>query len=336
MFYELFQQGASVYVPIMLISLAITLAIYSLFPLLFAIFRKNSITSKKYDSLCYGFNILIAIVFTVAASGMVSFGGYVLWTVVFSMLGNKILQNRGLLEKSKKSNSAQIHADNRELEPEPKLKLEQDVETGRKGVRTELAVGIGATLFVGVVLIMVLIGMASQNREVTYGYCEGDAYINSYTGYGCKLDKTWVVQAAEDLLQDGEVEEAGCVMRAICAETYSIIELYYDKLSLSNRITTLYMSNEGVVDQVLSAEADELKEELAEQGIENIAISKETVTFLGEECVALKLAGKRDDVSLYLLQVYNYKLGEYGTILQCISFITDTTQDMLDRFYALD
>lgn len=193
------------------------------------------------------------------------------------------------------------------------------------------------TLLVVVVLIMALIGMAIQNREVTYGYCDGNTYINSYTGYGCKLNNAWMVQTAEELLQDGEVEDTGCIMSAACAENYSILELYYDKLSLNERISMLYLSNEGVVDQNLSSTTvDELKENLAENGIQDVTIMKETVTFLGEECAAIKLEAKRDNISTYMLQVYDYKLGKYGTIIQCMSFVTDTTQDMLDLFYALD
>lgn len=321
------------YVPVMLIELAITLVISGVFPLLFAMVWKKSITTTKYAVVCYVVNTLI--LFALSRIDKEMFGGVYVGTGIGAVLGNKILKNKGLLIKPQKPDNGKVRIQHvpftTECEPEP------TAENEHKGIRTELAIGIGVTLLVAVVLIMAVIGMAAQNREVTYGYCDGNTYINSYTGYGCKLDNTWTVLTAEDLLQDGEVEDTGYVMKAICPEKYAIIDLYYDKLSLYDRISMIYLSNEGVVDlELSSSEVDELKESWSEQGIEDVTFSKEAVTFLGEECAALKLAVKRDDTSIYILQVYDYKLGKYGTMLQCTSFGTDTTQDMLDRFYALD
>lgn len=331
--YALFKQGAGVYVPIMLIELAITLVISGVFPLLFAMFRKKSITTKKYAVVCYVVNTLILIALSMIDKE--SFGGVYIGTGIGAVFGNKILKKKGLLTKLQKPDDGQVPVDYTIPVTEPKP--EPMEETGHKSVRIELAVGIGVTLLVAVVLIMVVIGMANQNREVTYGYCDGDAYINSYTGYGCKLNKAWTVYTAEDLLQDGEVKDTGCVMKANCEGNRSAIELYYEKMSLSDRITMLYMSNEGVVDQNLtSTMVDELKETMTEQGFHDITVSKEIVTFLGEECAALKMVAKLGNTSLYLLQVYDCKLGKYGTMLQCMSIVTDTTQNMLDLFYAVD
>ena len=51
MSYELFQQGPAVYVPVILISLVITLGAYCAFPLIFAKVRKNIITKRKTNAL---------------------------------------------------------------------------------------------------------------------------------------------------------------------------------------------------------------------------------------------------------------------------------------------
>ena len=65
MSYELFQQGPAVYVPIILLSLIITLGAYCAFPLIFAKFRKKIITKKKYRVLCYCVNLAVMALFIV-------------------------------------------------------------------------------------------------------------------------------------------------------------------------------------------------------------------------------------------------------------------------------
>ena len=98
MSYELFEQGPAAYIPVILVSLVITLAAYGAFPLIFARTRKKIITKRKYNVLCYCFNILVMILF-IAINGEASSGGpYLLWTWVFSASGIKTLRNRGVLE----------------------------------------------------------------------------------------------------------------------------------------------------------------------------------------------------------------------------------------------
>ena len=94
MSYELFEQGPAAYIPVILVSLVITLAAYGAFPLIFAKTRKKIITKRKYNVLCYCFNILVMILF-VAINGEASSGGpYLLWTWVFSASGIKTLKNQ--------------------------------------------------------------------------------------------------------------------------------------------------------------------------------------------------------------------------------------------------
>lgn len=98
MSYELFEQGPAAYVPVILVSLVVTLVAYGAFPLIFARTRKEIITKRKYNVLCYCFNILVMILF-IAINGEPSSGGpYLLWTWVFSTSGIKTLKNRGVLE----------------------------------------------------------------------------------------------------------------------------------------------------------------------------------------------------------------------------------------------
>ena len=104
MTYELFNQGPAAYIPIILVSLLITLVAYGAFPLVFARMRKKTITKKKYNLFCYCVNFLVMVLF-VAVNGNSSSGApYLLWTWVFSMSGIKTLKIRGVLEETQSKN----------------------------------------------------------------------------------------------------------------------------------------------------------------------------------------------------------------------------------------
>lgn len=98
MSYELFQQDPAVYVPIILVSLIITLGAYCAFPLIFAKYRKKIITKRKYRVLCYCVNFAVMVLFIAINGGASSGGPYALWTLVFSAAGIKTLKNRGVLD----------------------------------------------------------------------------------------------------------------------------------------------------------------------------------------------------------------------------------------------
>lgn len=94
--YDVFEQGPAVYIPVILLSLLITVIAYSVFPLLFAIFRKKGITKKKYNIFCYCVNFGVVFIF-ICINGSSSGAPYLLWTSIFSVLGIKVLRTRGIL-----------------------------------------------------------------------------------------------------------------------------------------------------------------------------------------------------------------------------------------------
>lgn len=98
MSYELFQQGPEVYIPILLLSLVITVVAYGAFPLIFAKVRKSPITKKKYRRLCYGINIAVMFLFIAINGGASNGAPYFLWTWAFSSWGTRILEGKGLLD----------------------------------------------------------------------------------------------------------------------------------------------------------------------------------------------------------------------------------------------
>ena len=92
-----FLQGPSVYIPVILFNLIITLSAYGAFPFIFAKARKSPITKKKYRLLCFAINFIVMVAF-IAIRGEASNGGaYLLWTWVFSRYGAKMLDDDDLL-----------------------------------------------------------------------------------------------------------------------------------------------------------------------------------------------------------------------------------------------
>ena len=96
MSYELFLQGPEVYIPILLLLLAVTMTAYGAFPIIFAKARKSSITKKKYRWLCYGINLAVMLGFTILGGG--SLRPYLFWTWLFTKRGINILRSEGVLE----------------------------------------------------------------------------------------------------------------------------------------------------------------------------------------------------------------------------------------------
>ena len=94
-YYELFQQEPSAYIPILFLSLIITVAAYGAFPIFFAKVRKTNITKRKYRAFCYGINAAVLFLFVIINGNASNGGAYLLWTWIFSRWGIKILDANG-------------------------------------------------------------------------------------------------------------------------------------------------------------------------------------------------------------------------------------------------
>ena len=105
-YYELFRQGPKVYIPVIIISLLITMTAYAIFPLIFASVRRKAVTRKKYNLLCFGINLLVMFFF-IALNGKSSGSPYILWTCVFSSIGLTILKKRGVLKVTRKKSEGE-------------------------------------------------------------------------------------------------------------------------------------------------------------------------------------------------------------------------------------
>jgi len=84
-------------IPVLILSLIITVLAYGAFPFIFARVRSTPITKKKYNRLCYIINAVVMFVFIVINGEASSGAPYLLWTWIFSSSGIKTLSSRGVL-----------------------------------------------------------------------------------------------------------------------------------------------------------------------------------------------------------------------------------------------
>lgn len=88
-----------------ILGLFLTVAEFSLFPIIWAFVQRDTISAKKYRWICFGVNLAINLVFNIvitsSAAGYYS-AAYLLWTFVFTSVGVKILNSRNLLQSDNK------------------------------------------------------------------------------------------------------------------------------------------------------------------------------------------------------------------------------------------
>ena len=88
--------------PLLLVSFAITLVVYGVFPILFSVFRKSEITATKYNVICFVVNFIVAIFVKYLMNSTSNFAPCILWTVVFTAIGRSNLKSKNaLIEKDK-------------------------------------------------------------------------------------------------------------------------------------------------------------------------------------------------------------------------------------------
>ena len=188
-------------------------------------------------------------------------------------------------------------------------------------------------------------------KPASLGRLEGGVYTNTYAGYGCELDANWVYYSAEELqalpeninelLADTDLADSMedvfqiMDMKAENAQDLTTINVLYTKLGLEERLAYMVLSEEAFVDAVL-AQKDTLIQGYAQAGIDVSSMEKTQVTFLGETHYAVHTQAATQGVPYYILQVFDYTLGQYGVTLTLSSYVEDITQELLNLFYSVE
>lgn len=193
---------------------------------------------------------------------------------------------------------------------------------------------------------------AETEQPVSMGRLEGGVYTNSYTGYGCSLDSSWVYYSAEELqelpedtmelFEDSELFDDSDVlnyftdMMAENAEAMTTMNVLYQKLSMEERLAYAAMDEGEILEYVLEEMGGEMADAYAQAGFTVESAETVTVTFLGQQRTALKTAYSMEGVPYYTLQLFDFGLGKYSVTLTLASFLEDNTADLLELFYAVE
>lgn len=190
-----------------------------------------------------------------------------------------------------------------------------------------------------------------EETPVTMGRMEGGAYINEYAGYSCTLDSNWAFYGAEELqaLPDNVKElledtEIGDSMETITQFTDMMAEnanemltmnVLYQKIGLQERLAFAMLSESEVIDATLEEKASMI-DAYAQAGMDVETLEKVKVTFLGEERTGLKTTGTIQGMPFYILQVFDFHLGQYTVTLSVNSYMEDKTAQTLELFQPIN
>lgn len=186
-----------------------------------------------------------------------------------------------------------------------------------------------------------------ETRPLSLGKTEGNTYINEYVGYGCELGTGWTLYPVEvlqeipnDVVEALKGSELGDALEGVTQITdmmaenvdeLTTVNVVYTKLTLQQRLAYALMDDAAIMEEVLK-QRDVLISSYAQAGINVESIEEMTVTFLGQERLAMHTTATMQDVPYFILQVYDYHLGEWGVVTTFASFIEDKTESLLELF----
>lgn len=193
--------------------------------------------------------------------------------------------------------------------------------------------------------------VVGEGKEFSLGRMQGGVYTNEYLGAACELDSTWTFYTAEELQElPDEISDAiagselgdalSGIQQIMDMQAENVTELtnvnvLYQKLSVQEQLAYKAVSETAIIENMVSSQAELLKESYEQAGIIVEELNTKTVTFLGEEKTALYTKAKVEEADYYVLQLFDFDLGDYSVTLTFSSFLEDKTEALLDLFYAL-
>ena len=191
----------------------------------------------------------------------------------------------------------------------------------------------------------------AEENPVSMGRMEGGTYTNSYMGFAMDLDATWTYYSAEELqdmpenvkelLEGTEVGDAinplsqFTDMMAECVEKMATVNVLYQQMDMQTRLAYAMLSEEDIVDATLS-QKDMLISAYTQMGLEDVTVEKLPVTFLGQERFAIKTIATTQGIPTYILQVFDYHLGQYSVTVTFTCYLEDITQQLVDMCYPVE
>lgn len=183
-------------------------------------------------------------------------------------------------------------------------------------------------------------------ENVELGSMNGGTYENSFVGIGCKLDDTWTYYSENEIM-----EFNGLMLDSIDDEELSDLlsnsDSFYDMVASDEMGSSVnvVLENLGLVyghtldaGTYIDVALESLGGQLALMGVNATTCEKVSFDFCGEKTDGIYIAGTLGiegmEVDMYQLMAC-VKAGNYMTCITACSYFEDTTNDILDMFYAL-
>lgn len=191
---------------------------------------------------------------------------------------------------------------------------------------------------------------APTEAPVSLGTLEGGTYINSYAGFGFTLDENWTIYPADQLqdlpdnvsaMFDGtefESYDITTIMDVMAENVNDLttMNVLYQKLSMQERVAYLAMDETDILDMMLNDYYDTLVASYENAGILVESMSTKAVTFLGEDRTALYTVATVQEIPYYVLQLYDFHLGQFSITTTVGSYYTDNTESLLELFFPAE
>lgn len=191
---------------------------------------------------------------------------------------------------------------------------------------------------------------APTEAPVSLGILEGGTYTNTYAGFGFTLDENWTIYPA-DQLQDlpnnisemfegteFESQEINTITDVLAENVTDLttMNVLYQKLSMQERLAYLTMDEEDILEMMVDEYYDTLVASYKNAGILVESMTTKPVTFLGQDRVALYTVSTVEDIPYYILQLYDFHLGQYSVTTTVASYIEDNTENLLGLFFPAE
>lgn len=170
-----------------------------------------------------------------------------------------------------------------------------------------------------------------KEREFALGKITDGKYTNSYIGASFEADDSWDIAAATEA---GEVDYEGAYQindfQANNPNDMLSVNITYQQLQEEDRAEFEDLSEKECVEELIKAGG--MEESYAQQGFTVNELSAKQVTFLGEKRTAVYSSLEYFGMEFFILQLIDFKSGEYMPIITFESYYEDRTEEMLSLF----
>ncbi len=184
-------------------------------------------------------------------------------------------------------------------------------------------------------------------KEVSFGVWEGKVYTNKYLGLTGEFDSDWFIYSAAELQQMtgatmdeladskiGDYVKTMDVVKDMMVENerdLTSINITYTKMTRQEQENYAKKTEKKIVQETVDS-IGVLGDAYEQMGMTIKAASAKELYFLGEKRTAQYMYMDYMGTPYYVLQIYDYQIGEYATVITVASFKQDKTLELLDLF----